>query len=72
MTHEVSPLFLTESTIDADVAAASATEFLDRRWWTADEIDSADPAQLDPHMHRFSKKLATALFAASTGPTTQA
>jgi 8-oxo-dGTP diphosphatase len=27
-------------------------EFADGRWWTAAEIDSADPALLDPHFGR--------------------
>jgi hypothetical protein len=32
-------------------------EFAGGRWWTAAEIDSADPALLDPHFGRFIAKI---------------
>lgn len=42
-----------------------AREFAGWRWWTFDEVRAADPAVLDPHLPRFTAKLADAL-AAST------
>ncbi len=32
-------------------------EFAGGRWWTGPQIESADPARLDPNMGRFLAKL---------------
>jgi len=33
-------------------------EFVGGRWWTAADLESADPALFDPHLGRFAAKLA--------------
>jgi 8-oxo-dGTP pyrophosphatase MutT (NUDIX family) len=47
---------------DADVSLqGDHGEFAGWRWWTFDEVLAADPAVLDPHLPRFTRKLAKAL-----------
>jgi 8-oxo-dGTP diphosphatase len=37
-------------------------EFAGGRWWTAAELESADPALFDPHLGRFTAKVRSAIF----------
>jgi hypothetical protein len=37
-------------------------EFTGGRWWTAAEIESADPALFDPHLGRFITKVRATIF----------
>jgi 8-oxo-dGTP diphosphatase len=47
---------------DAEVApAGDSVEFTGWRWWTFEEVLTADPAVLDPHLPRFVAKLAALL-----------
>jgi len=47
---------------DAGVmVAGDAREFAGWRWWTFEEVLAADPAALDPHLQRFTAKLADRL-----------
>lgn len=41
-----------------DVVHYDETEFTAVRWWTPDQIMDADPATLDPHLPRFTTKIA--------------
>lgn len=36
-------------------------EFAGGRWWTAAELESADPALFDPHLGRFTAKVRSAI-----------
>ncbi len=36
-------------------------EFAGGRWWTAAEMESADPAMFDPHFGRFTAKIRSAI-----------
>jgi len=49
---------------DADApVAGDAREFAGCRWWTFGEVLAADPDILDPHLQRFTAKLADRLTA---------
>jgi 8-oxo-dGTP pyrophosphatase MutT (NUDIX family) len=42
-----------ENAINPDLS-----EFTQTRWWTPAELDAAEPAEFDPHLFRFIKKIA--------------
>jgi 8-oxo-dGTP diphosphatase len=63
---DVSLWYVVAGDAEAEVAG-DLREFTGWRWWTFDEVLAADRAVLDPHLQRFTAKLADRLAGNQTG-----
>ena len=55
---DVSLLFPVPLARSQPISPPAHGEFRSIRWWTGAELQAADPALFDPHLHRFTRKLA--------------